>query len=222
MNPLNAQVDSIAVLRSESPVHQQGGGKTGKIKRPAPLKIKHVRKWSRDDVDSPLRGAENGGRRSPFESPLHRNAGDSTPRRASRHGDRSLEFSPLHHARIVGGGGRGGAGVSSPTWERKGSSEGGRPIAPSTPSRSRLRPVSKGDDTITTLQFRNSEIGMTWIHHQQNSLAKCLTECGTRSRVRQGKCLSCQLKHPTQTMRSNSEMRVLRAVLAFHGLESSD
>ncbi|CAH9068941.1 unnamed protein product [Cuscuta epithymum] len=147
MNPLNAQVDSIAVLTSESPVHQHGGGKTGKIKRPAPLKIKHVRQWSRDDVDSPLRGAENGGRRTPFESPLHRNAGDSTPRRASRHGDRSLEFSPLHPARIGGGGGRGGAGVSSPTWERKGLSEGGRPIAPSTPSRSRLRPVTKGDDT---------------------------------------------------------------------------
>ncbi|CAH9142206.1 unnamed protein product [Cuscuta epithymum] len=41
----------------------------------------------------------------------------------------------------------GGSAVSSPTWEKKGSSEGGRAIAPSTPSRSRLRPVTKGDDT---------------------------------------------------------------------------
>ncbi|CAH9050154.1 unnamed protein product [Cuscuta epithymum] len=146
VNPLNPQVDPVAVL-SDSPVHQEGRSKTGTIKRPAPLKIKHVRKWSRDDVDSPSRGTENGGRRTPFESPLHRNAGDSTPRRASRHGDRSLDVPPLHHARIGGGGGRGGSAVSSPTWEKKGSSEGGRAIAPSTPSRSRLRPVTKGDDT---------------------------------------------------------------------------
>lgn len=163
-NLLVLQEDLSKAGLSDSPRHQLSGGKPGSNKtdpeapkRPAPLKIKHVRKLSREEgdfqsTDSPSR-VENAGRRTPFESPRHRYAGDSTPRRASRQGDRSLEVSPLHaHShppRLGGGGVKGGiSGVSSPSWERRGSSEGVRGIiAPVTPSRSRLRPVTKGDET---------------------------------------------------------------------------
>lgn len=60
--------------------------------------------------------------------------------------DRSIEQSPLHpqsQARI----GRKGSAVSSPSWNRKGTSEGSHGTAPSTPGRSRLRSVTRGDET---------------------------------------------------------------------------
>nr|GMD72361.1 RPM1-interacting protein 4-like isoform X1 [Ipomoea batatas] len=172
MNPHHPQEDPEAgskVLEgldgsrtlTDSPQNQHSGAKPESSKTdmetpkaPEPLKPKHERQLSQEEgdlrrtTDSPLRH-ENAGRKSPLESPLHRNAGFSageTPKRASRQSDRSLEVSPLHphsHARLGGK----GSGVSSPSWERKGSSEGGRGIAPSTPARSRLRPVAKVDDT---------------------------------------------------------------------------
>ncbi|XP_019184116.1 PREDICTED: RPM1-interacting protein 4-like isoform X2 [Ipomoea nil] len=151
-------LDGVRTL-TDSPQNQHSGSARPESRKtdmetpkgPAePSKPKHERQLSQEEgdlrrtTDSPLQH-ESAGRKSPLESPLHRNAGE-TPRRASRQSDRSLEVSPLHphsHARLGGK----GSGVSSPSWERKGSSEGGRGIAPSTPARSRLRPVAKVDDT---------------------------------------------------------------------------
>ncbi|AQK61596.1 RPM1-interacting protein 4 [Zea mays] len=57
-----------------------------------------------------------------------------------------MERSPLHphhQARLVNRG-----GVSSPSWERRGSSEGNRGAAPTTPGRSsKMRPGGRGDET---------------------------------------------------------------------------
>ncbi|KAJ8539732.1 hypothetical protein K7X08_013984 [Anisodus acutangulus] len=106
--------------------------------------------YLRKPTDSPLRN-DNMGRRTPMESPHHRYgglSGGATPKRAasqqSAGPDRSIEHSPLHpHGRA---GGKGGV-FSSPSWERKASSESSHGLAPSTPGRSRLRSVTKGDDT---------------------------------------------------------------------------
>jgi RPM1-interacting protein 4 len=57
-----------------------------------------------------------------------------------------MERSPLHphhQARVVNKG-----GVSSPSWERRGSSEGHRGMAPTTPGRSKMRPSGRGDETV--------------------------------------------------------------------------
>jgi RPM1-interacting protein 4 len=57
-----------------------------------------------------------------------------------------MERSPLHphhQARVVNKG-----GVSSPSWERRGSSEGHRGTAPTTPGRSKMRPSGRGDETV--------------------------------------------------------------------------
>ncbi|KAL8106167.1 hypothetical protein AgCh_029830 [Apium graveolens] len=73
-----------------------------------------------------------------------------SPRRVSGQNsrpDRSVEQSPLppHHQTRTG---NKGSGVSSPSWERKGSSEGTHGLAPFTPGRSRLRSsVTGGDET---------------------------------------------------------------------------
>lgn len=191
MNPHHPQEDPKAgseVLEgldggrtlADSPQNQHGGARSESSKTdletpkgPEPLKPKHERQLSEGDLrrttDSPLRH-ENAGRKSPFESPLHRNAGLSagdTPKRASRQSDRSLEVSPLHphsHARLGGK----GSGVSSPSWERKGSSEGGRGIAPSTPARSRLRPVAKVDDTVMPLPLLSSST--FWEMHESGHI----------------------------------------------------
>ncbi|CAA3007387.1 Hypothetical predicted protein [Olea europaea subsp. europaea] len=102
-------------------------------------------------TDSPLR-YETAGRRAASELPHHRHgvltAGD-TPRRVPRQSvgsDCSVEQSPLHphsQARVGGNGSR----ISSPSWERKATSEGSYGPAPFTPGRSRLRSVTRGDDT---------------------------------------------------------------------------
>ncbi|XP_075096981.1 RPM1-interacting protein 4 isoform X1 [Nicotiana tabacum] len=116
---------------------------------------RHERRPSREEylrrpTDSPMLN-ENTGRRTPMESPHHRYgglSGGATPKRASQQSggpDRSIEHSPLHTHSQGRVGGKGGA-VSSPSWERKVSSEGSQGLAPSTPGRSRLRSVTKGDD----------------------------------------------------------------------------
>ncbi|KAL6970986.1 hypothetical protein U1Q18_030665 [Sarracenia purpurea var. burkii] len=105
----------------------------------------------RRPIDSPLRH-ETVGRRATVDSPHHHHGGSSageTPKRVTRQSagfDRSLDHSPLHphyQARIGGK----VSGVSSPSWEKKGSSEGSHGLAPSTPGRSRLRSVNRGDGT---------------------------------------------------------------------------
>lgn len=93
-----------------------------------------------------------------MESPHHRYgglSGGATPKRASQQSvgpDRSIEHSPLHSHSHGRTGGKGGV-VSSPSWERKASSEGSHGLAPSTPGRSRLRSVTKGDDTVCLFIF---------------------------------------------------------------------
>ncbi|XP_060173866.1 RPM1-interacting protein 4-like isoform X2 [Lycium barbarum] len=134
---------------------KSGGRKSESETMKGPEIPRHERRPSREEgylrkpTDSPLRN-ENMGRRTPMESPHHRYgglSGGATPKRASQQSvgpDRSIEHSPLHpHGRA---GGKGGV-VSSPSWERKTSSEGSHGLAPSTPGRSRLRSVTKGDDT---------------------------------------------------------------------------
>ncbi|KAL2529847.1 RPM1-interacting protein 4 [Forsythia ovata] len=127
------------------------------IKAQEMLRPRHHRRLSREEgdmrrlTDSPVR-PETAGWRAASESPHHRHgvlsAGD-TPRRVTRQSvgsDRSIEHSPLHphsQARVGGNGSR----ISSPSWERKATSEGSYGLAPSTPGRSRLRSVTRGDDT---------------------------------------------------------------------------
>ncbi|GFQ04292.1 rpm1-interacting protein 4 [Phtheirospermum japonicum] len=98
-------------------------------------------------IDSPLRQERNSS-----NSPRHRYGGSSagdTPRivgRRSVGSDRSVDHSPLHPHSQAKTGGRNG-GVSSPSWERKATSDGVHGLAPSTPGRSRLRSVTRGDDS---------------------------------------------------------------------------
>lgn len=127
------------------------------IKAQEMLRPRHHHRLSREEgdmrrlTDSPLH-YETAGWRAASESPHHRHgvlsAGD-TPRRVARQSvgsDRSVEHSPLHphsQARIGGNGSQ----ISSPSWERKATPEGSYGPASSTPGRSRLRSVTRGDGT---------------------------------------------------------------------------
>lgn len=121
------------------------------------LRPRHERRLSRDEsdsrksADSPLRPVSVGVRAT-VDSPLHRHSGinnSDSPKRVTRHSlgsDRSIEPSPLHpyhQARL----GNKSSAVSSPSSERKGASEGSHGLAPLTPGRSRLRSVTRGDET---------------------------------------------------------------------------
>lgn len=121
----------------------------------------HQRRLSGEDRDirkpynSPLRH-DTIGKKGNADSPRHRLGGGSTdsPKRISGQNsrpDRSVEQSPLHPHHQTKTGNK-GSGVSSPSWERKGSSEGTHGIAPFTPGRSRLRSsVTGGDETVIFL-----------------------------------------------------------------------
>ncbi|KAH6809078.1 hypothetical protein C2S51_026861 [Perilla frutescens var. frutescens] len=118
---------------------------------------RHDRRPSREEgemrrvTDSPLRH-ETAGRRNSSNSPHHRYGGSSageTPRRHPRYSagsDRSTDHSPLHPHSQARVGGK-SIGVSSPSWERKATSDGSQGLAPSTPGRSRLRSVTRGDES---------------------------------------------------------------------------
>lgn len=106
--------------------------------------------------DSPLRHDTVSRKATNVNSPHHRHGGVSTAdgskrtTRQSTGSDRSIEQSPLHpnhQARIVNK----GSGVSSPSWERKGSAEGSHGVPPTTPGRSRLRSSNRGDETVIFL-----------------------------------------------------------------------
>lgn len=121
----------------------------------------HQSRLSREDGDlrkpynSPLRH-DTIGKKGSADSPHHRLGGESTgnPKRVFRqnlHPDRSVEQSPLHPHHQTRSGHK-GSGVSSPSWERKGSSEGAHGLAPFTPGRSRLRSsATGGDETVLSL-----------------------------------------------------------------------
>ncbi|XP_019180405.1 PREDICTED: RPM1-interacting protein 4-like isoform X2 [Ipomoea nil] len=170
MNPKNLQEDSEAEpkghkrvdARSTGSPHHQHGVKLqnekleSEQKGQEALQPRHARQLNQDEgylrnTDSSLRNA-NAARKTPFESPQHLYGGLSageTTKKASRQSmgsDHSNEHSPLHPHFHVRTGVKGG-GVSSPSWERKGSSEGGHGVPPFTPGRSRLRSITKDDDT---------------------------------------------------------------------------
>ncbi|KAK1381217.1 RPM1-interacting protein 4-like [Heracleum sosnowskyi] len=117
----------------------------------------HQRRLSGEDRDirkphnSPLRH-DTIGKKGNADSPRHHLGGGSTdsPKRVSGQNlrpNRSVEQSPLHPHHQTRTGNK-GSGVSSPSWERKGSSEGTHSLAPFTPGRSRLRSsVTGGDET---------------------------------------------------------------------------
>ncbi|XP_051127900.1 RPM1-interacting protein 4-like [Andrographis paniculata] len=100
-------------------------------------------------TDSPLR-PEAANFRNSSNSPHHRHGSSSagdTPRKAARQSvgsDRSsIDHSPHSQTRVAGK----SSGISSPSWERKSSSDGIHGLAPLTPGRSRLRSVTRGDDS---------------------------------------------------------------------------
>ncbi|CAI9117649.1 OLC1v1019087C1 [Oldenlandia corymbosa var. corymbosa] len=165
--PMDSPLHSDAMSQKsahESPHHRLGGPRYGSSKSevegpkgPDMIRLKHDRQVSREDgemrrpTESPSR-SEISSRRSAHDSPLHRHGGLSagdTPKRISRQSvgsDRSIDNSPLHpHSQAKAA--VKGSGVSSPSWDRKSSVEGGQGMAPLTPGRSRLRSVTRGDDT---------------------------------------------------------------------------
>ncbi|KAK6914319.1 RIN4, pathogenic type III effector avirulence factor Avr cleavage site, partial [Dillenia turbinata] len=142
-------------LYHDSPVRRTGHGgirpksELDALKGAEAVRPKHKRRASREEsdlrksTDSPSRH-ETGARRATGGA----SSGD-TPRRTTRPSagsDRSLEQSPSHPHYQARVGGK-GYGVSSPSWERKASSDGSHGFAPTAPGRSRLRSVNKGDDT---------------------------------------------------------------------------
>ncbi|XP_077250291.1 RPM1-interacting protein 4-like [Tasmannia lanceolata] len=163
VNPSNPQENPDAFSDDVPPVHAPPIITASEPEVPTPaevaaLKPKHERSTSKDDSesihtsDSPAR-PDIVGRRAIPEYPHQRhgdrgvNSGDP-PRRANRVSggyDRSTEQSPLHPNHQARAASKGG--VSSPAWERKGSSEGSHGLAPNTPVRSRLRPTTRGDET---------------------------------------------------------------------------
>ncbi|XP_057766303.1 RPM1-interacting protein 4-like isoform X2 [Salvia miltiorrhiza] len=138
----------------------QSGSDKLEVEALKPIEIyrpRHDRRSSREDgemrrlTDSPLRH-ETAGRRNSSNSPHHRYGGSSagdTPKRHARNSvgsDRSTDHSPLHPHSQARVGGK-SIGVSSPSSERKATSDGSQSLAPSTPGRSRLRSVTRGDDS---------------------------------------------------------------------------
>ncbi|XP_031476174.1 RPM1-interacting protein 4 [Nymphaea colorata] len=104
-------------------------------------------------TDSPAH-PDAGGRKI-TGSPLHPrytgqgrpNSGDSAKKTQKENGgsERTVEHSPLHphyQARVTN------KGVSSPSWERRGSSDGGHGLAPLTPGRSKARSSTRNDDNF--------------------------------------------------------------------------
>ncbi|KAF8388445.1 hypothetical protein HHK36_027117 [Tetracentron sinense] len=157
INPNDPQ-DNPGILSDNAPPVQVPPFRTG-AEPDAPMGQeaigpKHERRSSREDGD--LRRATDLGRKAATDLPHQRHgpthgdrggsSGGPTRRvaRPSTGSDRSIEQSPLHpqhQAKIAGS----GSGVSSPSWERKGPSEGSHGLAPSTPGRSRLG--ARGDET---------------------------------------------------------------------------
>ncbi|KAK6138577.1 hypothetical protein DH2020_027683 [Rehmannia glutinosa] len=103
------------------------------------LKPRHDRRPTREEgdmkrfMDSPLRQEKRNSSNSPM-----------IVARQSVGSDRSVDHSPLHPHSQGRAGGK-SSGISSPSWERKATLEG--IAAPSTPGRSRLRSVTRGDDS---------------------------------------------------------------------------
>uniref|UniRef100_A0A251JJC5 RIN4 pathogenic type III effector avirulence factor Avr cleavage site domain-containing protein n=1 Tax=Manihot esculenta TaxID=3983 RepID=A0A251JJC5_MANES len=123
------KIDGAKVLRAN---HEHG--EDGEQRRPA---------------NSPLR--HDNAQRVATDSNLHHYGGVSSSdthkrfMRRSAASDLSTEQPQLHPHNQAKIGSKGNV-VSSPTWERKGSSEGTHGLAPMTPGRSRLKSVTRGND----------------------------------------------------------------------------
>ncbi|XAR62549.1 hypothetical protein NMG60_11017346 [Bertholletia excelsa] len=130
---------ALSSKHERKPSHEDGSG-SGKVE-PEARKVSDVL-----PTEFPLQ-QETLGSRATAESPHHQHGGTSAgenPRKVSRP-SASSDHSPLHPRYQATVGGKVGA-VSSPSWERKGSAEG-HGLPPSTPGRSRLRSITRGDDT---------------------------------------------------------------------------
>ncbi|XP_021641462.2 uncharacterized protein LOC110636194 isoform X2 [Hevea brasiliensis] len=125
--------DGTKVLRAN---HEHGEHGRDRLRRPTNSVMHH----------------DTGAQRVAADSNLHHYGGVSssdTHRRIMRWSaasDLSTEQSHLHPRNQPKIGGKGNA-VSSLSWERKGSSEGTHGLAPMTPGRSRLRSVTRGNDS---------------------------------------------------------------------------
>ncbi|KAF2288904.1 hypothetical protein GH714_022663 [Hevea brasiliensis] len=125
--------DVTKVLRAN---HEHGEHGRDRLRRPTNSVMHH----------------DTGAQRVAADSNLHHYGGVSssdTHRRIMRWSaasDLSTEQSHLHPRNQPKIGGKGNA-VSSLSWERKGSSEGTHGLAPMTPGRSRLRSVTRGNDS---------------------------------------------------------------------------
>lgn len=146
---------SDKVNPNNSPDSPNLASKLGARRESEAARAKHEHMVSQEDgelkksYDSPLR--PDVGHKASVNSNHYRRGGISsdTPKRAVKAnggGFRSADHSPLHphyQAKIVAK----GSTVYSPSRERKGSSEGTHCVAPSTPGRSRLRSVPRGNET---------------------------------------------------------------------------
>ncbi|XP_058103273.1 RPM1-interacting protein 4-like [Magnolia sinica] len=157
INPNDPQENPDAFTDDATPVPLRAASDPG-VPPPEASKPKHERRSSKEDAelrrqtDSPAARHDPGARRGSSDS-SHLRHGDrgvnsSDPKKGNRisgGSDRSIEHSPLHptyQAKVASKG-----GVSSPSWERKGASEGSQGLAPNTPGRSRLRNAARGDET---------------------------------------------------------------------------
>ncbi|KAK9671456.1 hypothetical protein RND81_12G031200 [Saponaria officinalis] len=134
---------------NRSPVNPNMIPKQETLKRLESPRGKHERKISLDEGDLQRQG--DGVRRASRDTNLQTSVGmsGSTPKRGPRPNGaslRSADQSPMHphyQAKIPSK----GSTISSPSWERKGSCEGSQGLAPSTPGRSRLKSVPRGNET---------------------------------------------------------------------------
>jgi RPM1-interacting protein 4 len=93
--------------------------------------------------ENDLRRHEAAARKLHAESPNHRYGDQSYDGAARKAGNERSPMHPRHQARLANKG-----GASSPSGDRRGSSEGNRGNAPTTPGRSKMRPTGRGDETV--------------------------------------------------------------------------
>lgn len=83
-------------------------------------------------------------RKSHTESPNQRYGDQTNYEGAARKvGNERSPMHPRHQARLANKG-----GAASPSGDRRGSSEGNRGNAPTTPGRSKMRSTGRGDETV--------------------------------------------------------------------------
>ncbi|KAG8061778.1 hypothetical protein GUJ93_ZPchr0003g17137 [Zizania palustris] len=120
-------------------------GDTEALSKASPLRAGPVLKpedEKRTNREDELRRHEPTVRKPHAESPNHRYGDPNYDSAARKTGVEKSPIHPRHQARIANKG-----GISSPSRDRRGSSEGNRGTAPTTPGRSKFRPSGRGDET---------------------------------------------------------------------------